>query len=700
MTKHNFLLEIGIEDMPARSVRPTTEQLKTKLAAFLNEQWLSYDHIKVFGTPRRFAALVSGLAEMQETRTKIHRGPAKRIAVDENGEWTKAAKGFARGKNVSLADLYFDEEKGEPYLFAKEEQGGHTAAEILPLVKRVIKEIDFVAAMSWSDHLYRYLRPVHWYVALLDDEVIPFELMDAVSGRATRGHRFLAPGKVELTNAKDYEKTLEKAAVIADQDKRKQMITEQIKSLEQEYGWHVDLPVDLLEEVTQLVEYPTAFVGEYDKKYLSLPDPVLITTMAEHQRYFSVKGENGDLEAYFIGVRNGDDRALEQVIHGNEKVLVARLDDAQFFVAEDQKHSIDDFAAKLSKVTFHEKIGTMADKMAETQKIARALYDHWAVEDLFAAELHTDFLKQIARAGEIYKFDLETQIVNEFSELQGIMGEIYAREAGEDPMVQYAIREHYMPVFAQGDLPESPLGVLYAVADKLQAIIRFFEIGKIPSGSNDPFALRRQMTGIVQILRAYDLPFDWDSWLPEMIALICSDFSYDEVKALTGHIYDFMLQRLRFQWQQAGLSADLIQAVLASNDTDINDKYAAVKTLLNVQDQDDFKSNIEAWNRILNLIPKMKEMKINPKACQEELLQTDSERQLYDLVMSLDLGESSADRYYSLSGLADAIDEFFEENMIFTDDEKLRNNRLALLAKIAEEVLELADTKQIKTKGR
>ena len=208
------------------------------------------------------------------------------------------------------------------------------------------------------------------------------------------------------------------------------------------------------------------------------------------------------------------------------------------------------------------------------------------------------------------------------------------------------------------------------------------------------------MTGIVQILRAYDLPFAWDSWLPEIIALICSDFSYEEVEALTGHIYDFMLQRLRFQWQQAGLSADLIQAVLASNDTDINDKYAAVKTLLDVQDQDDFKSNIEAWNRILNLIPKMKEMKINPKACQEELLQTDSERQLYDLVMSLDLGESSADRYYSLSGLADAIDEFFEENMIFTDDEKLRNNRLALLAKIAEEVLELADTKQIKTKGR
>ncbi|MDK7049602.1 glycine--tRNA ligase subunit beta [Aerococcus sanguinicola] len=690
MSKQQYLLEVGLEEMPAKYVRQISQQFQDRVANFLTEERLTYDAIKAFATPRRFAVLVDGLADKQADFVETAKGPSEKIAKDDQGEWTKAAQGFARGKGLSTDDLYVE----DGYIYAEIKEEGKPSREILPQISQCITQMTFPVSMYWSNHRnFKYIRPIHWFLSLLDDEVLPFEILGIQADRYTRGHRFLGHDQLTIDKASNYEKLLERDFVIADQDKRKEVIVQQIKDLAQAEGVQVSQDEALLEEVTQIVEYPTAFIGSFDDKYLALPDPVLITSMAEHQRYFYVSDQEGNLLPKFVAVRNGNEEGLENVRHGNEKVLVARLEDGLFFVEEDKQESIDDFAKRLSHVTFHAEIGTMKEKMDRVSQIAKLLYSHWTMENLFADYLSTDFEPLIERTGAIYKFDLETNIVNEFSELQGIMGEYYAREAGEAEEVAVAIREHYMPIASDAALGQSALGILFAIADKLDTIISFFKIDRIPSGSNDPFALRRQMIGIVRLMAAEELPFDWDKDLKAILEAVYP--SDDDQVALAEAVYAFMLERLKNILEQEGYDRDIIQAVLGSASHGINQKRAAAKTLADHHEDEDFKTVIESWNRILNLKDKMKEFDIDQVTVSADLLESESEEALYQAVDSLYLGDTPADYYQALAELAPLIEQFFEDNMVFTDDEAVRNNRLALLEKIGQPVKVLANTKEL-----
>lgn len=682
MNNHFYLIEVGLEEMPAQYVRSVSQQFQKLVEAFLKEERLTFESTQVFATPRRFAVLVKNLADKQIDFSEVAKGPAKTIAMDEEGNWTKAAQGFVRGKGLTTDDIYFETINGKEYAHIKVESPGQPAVEVLPKIKDCITQMTFPVAMFWTNHDFRYIRPVHWIVSLLDKEVVPFEVMGLQAGRKSRGHRFLHPDSFELTNAVSYEERLAEMYIVADQDKRKAMIQSQLQELEETHHFHIMEDDDLLEEVTQLVEYPTAFVGEFDEKYLALPAPVLITSMREHQRYFAVEDQKGNLLPRFIALRNGTKDGLESVKAGNEKVLVARLEDAMFFVKEDKEVAIDDFAKKLTHVTFHAKIGSLKQKMERTGVVANFLYSKWAMEEVFASQLASDFKPQISRLQSIYKFDLVTQMVDEFSELQGVIGEIYAKEAGEDEAVAIAIREHYLPNGSESELPQTPLGILMAIADKLETIISFFAIGKAPSGSNDPFALRRQMIGIVTLLAHYHLPFEWHTDLKELLDLVY-DFDQEKESKVSADLLQFVSDRLKNTLESEGIRYDISQAVREAEIFDVLSIIETAKTLNHHTKDDHFKANVEAWQRISNLKAKAEELHVQQATVNPDLFETSSEKELCQAVKGLNLGEFEEENYQELEQLTPLISRFFEENMVFTEDEAIRNNRLTLLKQLA-----------------
>jgi len=438
---HTFLLEIGLEEMPAHVVTPAIKQLVKRTADYLKEQRVDYAEIKPFSTPRRLAILISGLADKQEDISETVKGPAKKIAQDADGNWTKAAIGFTRGQGLTPDDITFKEIKGTEYVFVDKFIAGEPVATVLAGLRDIIMAMTFPTMMKWSTHHFQYIRPIRWMVALLDDQVIPFTILDVTTGRSTRGHRFLGK-EIDLATAADYEESLTSQFVIADADKRKALIKKQINKLAADNDWTVDIDAGLLEEVNNLVEWPTAFAGSFDDKYLTIPDEVLITSMRDHQRFFYARDASGKLLPVFISVRNGTDHDLQNVVAGNEKVLTARLEDAMFFYTEDQKKTIADYVERLKTVSFHDKISTMAEKMDRVKAIVTVLAKHLNLNDAQT--------KAALRASEIYKFDLVTGMVGEFAELQRVMGEKYALLGGEDPAVAQAIREHYEPISAAG----------------------------------------------------------------------------------------------------------------------------------------------------------------------------------------------------------------------------------------------------------
>ena len=496
---NSYLLEVGVEEMPAHVVTPSIHQLHDRVAKYLKDQRIDFAEIQEYATPRRLALLIHGLSDQQPDIDESVKGPAKKIAQDQDGNWTKAAIGFTRGQGATVDDIEFKEVKGTEYVFVEKHIAGKPVAEVLKGLPDVITSMNFPTLMKWGYHNLQFIRPIRWLVSLLNDEVVPFSILDVTAGRQTRGHRFLGH-PVDIDTADDYEQTLHDDFVIADQAKRKDLIKKQITEIIDQHQWQIDWDADLLEEVNNLVEWPTAFAGSFDEKYLALPEPVLITSMKDNQRFFCLRDQDGKLLPHFISVRNGNRKHLENVIKGNERVLVPRLEDAQFFYDEDQKLTIDQYVERLKKVSFHDQISSMADKMARTAIIAKLLGEKLNLTDQEQADLQ--------RAAQIYKFDLTTQMVGEFAELQGIMGEIYAKLFGEKADVAAAVREHYMPISAEGALPQTKIGAILAIADKLDSIFSFFGAGMIPSGSNDPYALRRQAYGIVRIVadRQWHLP--------------------------------------------------------------------------------------------------------------------------------------------------------------------------------------------------
>ncbi len=685
MTK-DYLFEIGTEEMPAHVVSRSVKQLAERTEKFLKENGLKFKNVKTFSTPRRLTILVEELAEKQDDIDEIKKGPAKKIALDKDKNWTKAAEGFARGQGMSTDDIYFEELKGTEYAYVHVQKEGKKAADILLGMSDIIKAMTFPTKMRWDSHDFEFVRPIHWLVSLFGSDVIPVKILDITAGRKTEGHRFLGDSVV-LANTADYEDALKDQFVIVDAKKRKEMIVDQMNQLVKENNWQIKMDQNLLEEVTNLVEYPTVFAGSFDKKYLEMPQEVLITSMKDNQRYFEVYDQDSHLINHFISVRNGNKDYLENVVSGNEKVLVARLDDAQFFYDEDRKYPLSHFVNKLKNVSFHDKIGSMAEKTVRVRIIGDLLAKRWKLDE--------QTIKDFDRASELYKFDLVTQMVGEFAELQGIMGMHYAKLAGEKDDVAVAIKEHYMPTTSEGELPETTVGSLLSVADKLDTIITFFAVGMIPSSSNDPYALRRYAYGIVRILlkQKWSLPFK--EVLPEIVSALDgkTPAKLPKTAEQDEEIAAFIRDRIKQYLQRNNFKYDIIDAVLASSQQDPIQILAAANVLQLHHDDDKFKPVVESLIRIKNILKKAKYKGKN--AVNPDLFANESEQELYAGVNALKDISNLTDLYDGFVKLQPVIDRYFETNMILDKNEEIKNNRLNQLSAVAELADNLGDLSKL-----
>ncbi|ALS38210.1 glycyl-tRNA synthetase beta chain [Enterococcus rotai] len=682
----DLLLEIGLEEMPAHIVSPSRIQLENKIVKFLDENKLTYETVQSFSTPRRLAVRVTQLPEQQEDTQEEVKGPAKKIAQDSEGNWSKAAEGFVRGQGLTTEAITFKELNGVEYVYVTKQNHGQKTLDVLAGLKEVITSLTFPVTMHWADHEFEYIRPIHWIVALLDDEVIPFSVLDVTTGKKSRGHRFLGDD-VTFDHSKEYEEKMKEQFVIVDPNERKTMITDQANQLAEKYHWTLDLDENLLEEVNNLVEYPTAFVGAFDEKYLSVPEEVLVTSMKEHQRYFDVRNEQGLLLPHFISVRNGDSVHIENVIKGNEKVLIARLEDAEFFYSEDKKLSIEECIEKLKSVTFHEKIGTIYEKMQRVGVIGQIIGKE--------VGLSNDELTDLKRASEIYKFDLVTNMVGEFPELQGIMGEKYALLQGEKPTVAQAIREHYLPTSSDGDLPESTIGAVLALADKLDSVFAFFAVGMIPSGSNDPYALRRQTYGVIRIIEEKGWQFPLVQLQMDIDAAVNADSEKYGVQLTSGQeeVIDFVKARLRQLLMTKDVRHDVIDAVISSEQKDLAKLFSSATILKKHLLDKDFRPSIEALTRVINLAKKGHDLLNQESEVDAALFENDAEKALHQAVDKIEeqfAENTMSENYQALVALRPLIEQYFEETMVMVEDEQVKVNRLKELNRIAKMSLSLA----------
>lgn len=676
----NLLVELGLEELPAYVVTPSEKQLGDRMAAFLNEKRLAFEGIQTFSTPRRLAVRVSGLADAQTDLTEDFKGPSKKIALDADGNFTKAAQGFVRGKGLTTDDIEFREVKGEEYVYVTKHEAGKAAKEVLIDIPEILSAMTFPVNMHWANNTFEYIRPVHTLTVLLDDEALDLDFLDIHSGRVSRGHRFLGH-ETEIASADSYEEDLRRVFVIADAKERQDMIVNQIKDIEKVQNVQVEIDDELLNEVLNLVEYPTAFMGSFDTKYLEVPEEVLVTSMKNHQRYFVVRDQAGKLMPNFISVRNGNAEYLENVIKGNEKVLVARLEDGEFFWREDQKLKIADLVAKLDNVTFHEKIGSLSEHMKRSKVIAAYLAEK--------AGASAEESKALARAAEIYKFDLLTGMVGEFDELQGIMGEKYALLAGEDAAVATAIREHYLPNSADGDLPETKVGALLALADKLDTILSFFSVGLIPSGSNDPYALRRATAGVVRIMDAFGLKIPMDELIDNLYALSFDSLTYEH----KAEVMDFICARVE-KMMSKSVSKDIKEAVLAGSNFVVAEMIEAADALVEASKAADYKAAVESLSRVFNLAEKTPA----DVTVDASLFENDEEKALAQAAAELNLSGSANDKLAQLFALSPVIDKFFDNTMVMVDNEAVKNNRLAILAELTAKASSVAAFNKLNTK--
>lgn len=679
MTK-NLLVELGLEEMPAYVVTPSMKQLRDKMAAFLTDNRLTFDKIEMFSTPRRLAVRVSNLSEKQTDLTEDFKGPSKKIALDAEGNFTKAAQGFVRGKGLTVEDITFREVKGEEYVYVTKQEIGKPVEELIDGVVDVLTSLSFPVNMHWGSNTFEYIRPVHTLTVLLDDESFLMNLFDIESGRTSRGHRFLGH-EVKIQSADSYEEDLREVFVIASPMERENMILDQIKEIEKMHNVHVEIDEDLLDEVLNLIEYPTAFIGRFDEHYLDVPEEVLVTSMKVNQRYFVVRNENGKLLPYFVSVRNGNAEHLENVVKGNQKVLVARLEDAEFFWREDQRLVISDLVEKLKNVTFHEKIGSLAEHMERTAKIAALLAEK--------AHLSTREVKDVTRAASIYKFDLLTGMVGEFDELQGIMGEKYALLAGENTAVARAIREHYLPTASDGELPDTKVGAILAIADKIDTILSFFSVGLIPSGSNDPYALRRATQGVVRILDKFGWHIALDELIEQLYALQFDSLTYSNKE----QVLDFFRSRIE-KMMDNDIPKDIVTAVLNSSTFVVRDLVEVAALLAEKAQEDSFKSSVESLARVFNLAEKAETASV----VDESLFENAEEKALHAAIENLTLSDDLADNIEQLFALSPVIDAFFDNTMVMVEDEAIRANRLALISALMTKAKKVAQFNQINTK--
>jgi len=691
MTKRNLLLEIGLEELPARFITDSISQLASKVEGWLKNNNIGFEGMNLYSTPRRLAVLIMNVDERQEDSVEEAKGPAKKIALSETGEWSKAAMGFTRGQGMTVDDIFFKEINGVEYAHVSKFIKGQETADLLVELQTIISSMTFPKNMRWADLDMRYVRPIKWLVAMFGTDVIPFEIAGVKTGKVTRGHRFLGADEVTLASPEEYEDALLGQYVVADAEKRKDAIQSQLEKIEEENGWVIPVDGDLLEEVNNLVEYPTALYGRFEEEFLEIPSEVLITSMKEHQRYFPVKSAEGELLPHFVTVRNGDHLHIEKVARGNEKVLRARLADAAFFYKEDQKLKIDTALDRLKTIVYHEEIGTIAEKAERVRKLVNLVSDRM--------EFAPDVKKAADRAAQISKFDLVSQMVYEFPELQGIMGEKYALQKGESPEVAAAINEHYMPRNAEDSVPGTPAGALVAIADKLDTIISFFALGIIPSGSQDPYALRRQATGIVQTLNVKG----WAISVENLVGLSLNLISEAGIaKRTEEEIYHDLIQffklRVKHLLQERGIRYDIIDAVLGGEIGTVSQLIEKADALQSASSGEGFKESMEALSRVLNIASKKDILgDINP-----ELFENEHEQNLYDKYLELgrktESGLDAAAYYQLLVSLKPEINQYFDHTMVMSDIADVKENRLNQMAALAVLIMKLAKVNDIVVK--
>ena len=663
----DLLFEIGAEEIPAGFMPNILGQLKQLAETKLNDAHLPFESIATYGTPRRLALIVKGLADTSAEISERHKGPSASIAYDADGNATKAAIGFARGKGLDVADLVVE----DGYIYAETKTAGVPAKDIVTdMLPQLITGLNFPKSMHWGNLDAKFVRPVRWLVALLDEEVIPVEFATVKSGNVTRGHRFLGADEITIKNAASYVDTLKENFVMVDQDARRELISKQLHDMAASKNASIVWDDDLLEEINYLVEWPTALCGGFEESYLALPDAAIITPMKDHQRYFPLVDQEGKLLPMFLTVRNGSDHSIEVVQAGNERVLRARLDDAKFFFNEDRKKPLIDRQDGLTKIVFQEGLGNLADKTERLLKLGRVFGEECG--------LHEDAAVVLERATELAKTDLTTGMVTEFTELQGVMGKEYALLDGESPEVAEAIFEQYLPRFAGDVLPQTEAGKVLSIIDKVDNIVATFSRGLIPTGSQDPYALRRQTIGILNIL----LGSDWNISLRPIFksSMELLNVPAEKQDELLGQVEEFFTLRLKNIFLDREVPHHVIDLLLSNNELSVADAEGLVNALL-ANRIDENVELVQAYTRMYNLVKDVEYTGVN-----SDLLKEDAEKALFEAASKASeasLAAWEANDYTAVvavpATLVPAINKFFEDVMVMDKDEAIKANRLQLV---------------------
>lgn len=669
----DYLLEIGVEELPARYINSASSQVEEAFKKLLDENKLTYNEIIKYSTPRRLSVLIKDLeADLADDLVEV-KGPSAKIAYDEEGKPSKALQGFMRSQGLKDEDI----EVRDDYIYGKKLVKAKTVEEIFAKeVPGLIKGINFPKNMKWGGKNIRFSRPIRWLVSLYGEEILPIDLEGIACSNVSRGHRFLGSDHIVLERPEDYKEALRKNYVLVDPEERKNIIKREANRLAKEISGEIIQDEDLLEELTNINEYPTPILGSIKEEYLELPNIVITTTMKEHLRFIPVYKDEETLLPYFISIVNGTDAHKDVVIKGNEKVLSARLEDAKFFYREDLDTDFAALTDKLTGITYHEKLGSMKTRVERIEDLVEKIGDQ--------LEIAKESKDQVKRAAELSKNDLLTHMVDEFSELQGIMGEIYAKKAGEHTLVAEALADQYKPRFYGDDLPETTVGSILSIAEKLDALAGMFAIGMVPTGSQDPFGLRRSTLGIINIIRKNNWRLSIKEAIKDALFIYVEKnslvFDYESV---SKEIYDFFLSRIRVILLDEGVRYDLVDAIMDTQDEDIYNIFKKAFDLKDWFEEADRSGEVETFARLNNIAVKAEATDFDPE------LFNDYERALHTAYESVrDTIESSlGDLDYKkileeATRLQGPINNFLDNVLVFDEDENLRNNRLGLLATI------------------
>lgn len=682
-----YLLEIGVEEIPSSYVYKTKVQLKEKFEKLLADNKLTYDSVNVESTPRRFAIFIENINSSTNDEIISVKGPSKAIAFDENGNPSRALQGFLKGQNKEVADVIIKDFNGSDYVFVESKEESKSVADVLrDNVYELVKSISFPRSMRWGGKSIRWARPIRYFLSLLDDEILKFDAEGIRVSNITKGHRSLGSDHIVVDKIENYEKLLRENYVILSYKERRDIILRGLNKHDMEKGGEYMKDDELLDEIINIVEYPTVLIGDIDQKYLSLPKEVITTPMKDHQRYFPILDENGKLMPYFIVVRNGDDNHSENVVDGNKKVLVARLEDAKFFYEQDNKKPLEAYVEDLKTLTFFEGLGTMYQK---TQRLVDLC-------DKFVSELNLgeDIKESLKRAAYLSKTDLVSKMVIEFTELQGTMGKIYAQNSKEEDRVATAIEEQYMPTSSNGALPKSIIGIVLSIADKIDTIVGLYIIEKYVTGSQDPFGLRRQALGLINIILTNNIDVDLKDLINDSLIVYTEEnalpFDYD---ATMNKIIDFIKERLKNMLIDNGYRYDIVNSVINGDETNILNIYQKVIALDQFIKEDE--ESLSYFTRIINLTKDSLDEQIN-----EDLLETDLEREFYQEVINLpenplNYMEDYKNELKLIGKTSEIGNKYLDNTMINVENQELKSTRLALLNTLAKRIKRVFEIKEI-----